>query len=79
MILDQSPDHVQLSCIETIITSQVEWIYPNFAGLFLALDMNVRWFVAIETCEEEPVRSGNSSNARHWRRADLAVRLTGAG
>jgi hypothetical protein len=65
MDLDHSPDHIQLSGPEAVITGKPKWLEPEFAGPALALDMNMRWLITVEAREEEPIRPRKTMDSRH--------------
>src|SRR5690348_15771125 len=62
---DDPADHIQLPGSKTVIACQLQRLKPELASLVFLLDMDVRRLAAIETREEEPVRPGNTANARH--------------
>jgi hypothetical protein len=57
MTPDESVDHVQVLGLETVVASEHQPLKPEFAGLVLALHVNVRRLAAIEAREKEPIRS----------------------
>ena len=48
-----------------MIAGKPKRLEPEFAGLILALHMNVWWLIAVEAREEEPMRSGNTFDPWH--------------
>ena len=65
MGLDDSANPIQLSGAEAVITGKSKRLKPEFAGLVLALYMNVRRFIAVKAREEEPIRPGDTSDSWH--------------
>lgn len=62
---DESPNHIQLSRAEAMTASKAKRLEPEFTGLVLTLHMDVRWLIAVEAREEEPIRPGNTFDSRH--------------
>jgi hypothetical protein len=62
---DDPPDPIQFVRAEAIVRRKRERIKPELALVSISLDMNMHRFAAIETVEEEPVRSGDVWNGRH--------------
>ena len=58
MGLDDSANQIQLSSAEAVITGKPKRLQPKLAGLLFALHVNVRWLIAVEAREEEPMRFG---------------------
>jgi hypothetical protein len=56
---------IQLPGGETSVRCKRNRIKPELAFVSIALHMNVHRFAAIETLEEEPVRSGDVRNRGH--------------
>ena len=67
MLLDRASNHIQFSGIEAVVAGETERFKPELAGLVLALDMHVRWFITVEAREEEPIRSWNPCDSWHSR------------
>ncbi len=65
MRVDDSPNRIQLSGPEAMITGKPKWFKPEFAGPPFALHMHVRWLIAVEAREEEPIRSGDAADSWH--------------
>jgi hypothetical protein len=62
---DQATDVVQLSRTEAMIPRQGDRRQPEFGLLTVASHVNVHRLVAVETVEEEPVRTRETGNLRH--------------
>src|SRR3990172_2397340 len=65
MGLDDSANHIQLSSSEAVITGKPKRPQPKLTGLLFALHVNVRWLIAVEAREEEPMRPGNTFDPWH--------------
>jgi hypothetical protein len=65
MGFNNPPNYIQLPRGEAMVASQSERIQPKLAGAALALHMEMRWFVAVEAHEKEPVRPRDVLDPRH--------------
>src|SRR5271157_392137 len=65
MAPDKAPDQVQFPSAEAMAAGKLKRLEPELAGLVLAFHMDVRQLAAVEACEKEPVRPGNTSDSRH--------------
>jgi hypothetical protein len=65
MLFHGMPDLVQFPCRETVIHGKRQRFDPELAGIALTLNVHVHGLVAIETEEEQPVRSWNSLDPWH--------------
>src|SRR5437016_11809079 len=58
-------DPSQLVCCKPMVPREHQRVQPELAGTPLSFYVDVRWFVAIEAGEEEPIRSGDATDAWH--------------
>jgi len=62
---DQTTDVIQFSRAEAMIPCEGDWRQPELRLLTVAPHVDVHWLVAVETVEEEPVRTRDARNLRH--------------
>jgi hypothetical protein len=66
LVLDNyAPDLVELARTEAAVPGHNDRFDPELGLIPLTANVNVRRFGTVETVEEQPVRSGNSGDARH--------------
>ncbi len=65
MGLDESPNEIQLSGPEAVIPGRFQGFQPEFTSPLLPFHMHVRWLIAVETREEEPIRPGDPADSWH--------------
>src|SRR5262245_58382498 len=62
---DQPTNVVEFPSAESMIPRERDWRQPEFAVLTVTPNVHVHRLVAIETIEEEPVRSSDAGDSRH--------------
>jgi hypothetical protein len=67
VINDYPANLVQLARSETAVPGQNHWIEPELTLASLSPNVHMHRLGAVETVEEEPVRSVNSGDPRHER------------
>ena len=65
MGVDDPANDIQLSGAEAVSPGKPKRLEPEFAGSVLTLRMNVRWLIAVEAREEEPIRPENTLDSWH--------------
>jgi len=54
---DKPLDSIQFASVETSTALKPDRVQPQLGSVVVTLNVNVRWFVAIASIEEESVRS----------------------
>ena len=62
---NQMANLVEFTRAEALIPCQRDRRQPELALLSISPNMDVYWFVAVETVEEEPIRPWNADNLWH--------------
>jgi hypothetical protein len=65
MVRNQCADAVEFLGREPSVCSKCKWLDPELAALAVAFHVHMRRLIAIETIEEESVRSGDVRNGGH--------------
>ena len=65
MGVDDPANHIQLSGVEAVATSQLDRFEPELARAVLSLDVHVRRLIAVKAGEEDPVRPRNALDSWH--------------
>jgi hypothetical protein len=67
MISNYTTNPRQLVSRKTVVPREYQRFEPELAGVPFLLDVNVRRLGAVEAREEEPIGTGNASDAGHSR------------
>jgi hypothetical protein len=65
VLFNHPPNPAQFPRRETVISSKLDRIQPELAGLPFTPDVDVTGFITIETVKEKPVRTRNAPYPRH--------------
>ncbi len=65
MSLNICPNLVEFSGRETVIGAQRDGFQPELADHSFTSHMHVRWFIAVETVEEESIGTRDIFDSRH--------------